>query len=89
MSLMSEPVEETLPKTALVLDDEAQIGTMVCKVLSLIGIAAQHFTDPIAFLIEIKGRSRSWLSSIWRSANPTRLTSSASSMSSSSPEWCF
>jgi EAL domain-containing protein (putative c-di-GMP-specific phosphodiesterase class I)/CheY-like chemotaxis protein len=54
MSLMSEPVEQTLPKAALVLDDEAQIGTMVCKVLSLIGIAAQHFTDPIAFLIEIK-----------------------------------
>ena len=51
---MSEPVEQTLPKAALVLDDEAQIGTMVCKVLSLIGIAAQHFTDPIAFLIEIK-----------------------------------
>lgn len=51
---MSEPVEQTLPKAALVLDDEAQIGTMVCKVLSLIGIAAQHFTDPVGFLVEIK-----------------------------------
>jgi EAL domain-containing protein (putative c-di-GMP-specific phosphodiesterase class I)/CheY-like chemotaxis protein len=54
MFLMSEPAEQTLPRTALVLDDEAQIGTMVCKVLSLIGIAAQHFTDPLAFLVEIK-----------------------------------
>jgi EAL domain-containing protein (putative c-di-GMP-specific phosphodiesterase class I)/ActR/RegA family two-component response regulator len=54
---MSEPVEQTLPKTALVLDDEAQVGTMVCKVLSVVGIAAQHFTDPVAFLVEIK-RSR-------------------------------
>ena len=51
---MSELVEQTLPKTALVLDDEAQIGTMVCKVLSLVGIAAQQFTDPVAFLVEIK-----------------------------------
>ncbi len=51
---MNEPPEQTLPNTALVLDDEAQIGTMVCKVLSLVGIAAQHFTDPVAFLVEIK-----------------------------------
>jgi CheY-like chemotaxis protein len=54
MSLMSAPVAQTLPKTALVLDDEAQVGTMVCKVLSLINIAGQHFTDPLAFLVEIK-----------------------------------
>ena len=27
---------------------------MVCKVLSLVGIAAQQFTDPVAFLVEIK-----------------------------------
>jgi len=51
---MNEVIETAFPKTALVLDDEAQIGTMVCKVLSLAGIAAQHFTDPLAFLIEIK-----------------------------------
>jgi EAL domain-containing protein (putative c-di-GMP-specific phosphodiesterase class I)/FixJ family two-component response regulator len=51
---MSEPLEQALPKTALVLDDEVQIGTMVCKVLSLVGIAAQHFTDPVSFLVEIK-----------------------------------
>lgn len=51
---MNEVIESPFPQTALVLDDEAQIGTMVCKVLSLIGIAAQHFTDPLAFLVEIK-----------------------------------
>jgi EAL domain-containing protein (putative c-di-GMP-specific phosphodiesterase class I)/CheY-like chemotaxis protein len=51
---MSEVIQQELPKTALVLDDEPQIGTMVCKVLSLVGITARHFTDPIAFLIEIK-----------------------------------
>lgn len=52
--LMSEVIEQPLPKTALVLDDEAQIGTMVCKVLSLIGIDAKHFTNPVTFLVEIK-----------------------------------
>lgn len=51
---MNQVIEPALPQTALVLDDEAQIGTMVCKVLSLIGIEAQHFTDPLAFLVEIK-----------------------------------
>jgi EAL domain-containing protein (putative c-di-GMP-specific phosphodiesterase class I)/CheY-like chemotaxis protein len=51
---MSELIEPALPKTALVLDDEPQIGTMVCKVLALAGVTAQHFTDPIAFLIAIK-----------------------------------
>jgi EAL domain-containing protein (putative c-di-GMP-specific phosphodiesterase class I)/CheY-like chemotaxis protein len=54
---MSEVIEQEFPTTALVLDDEPQIGTMVCKVLALVGITARHFTDPIAFIIEIK-RSR-------------------------------
>lgn len=51
---MSEVAAQELPKTALVLDDEPQIGTMVCKVLSLVGITAQHFIDPIAFLVAVK-----------------------------------
>lgn len=51
---MNQVIESALPQTALVLDDEAQIGIIVCKVLSLIGIEAQHFTDPLAFLVEIK-----------------------------------
>jgi DNA-binding response OmpR family regulator len=51
---MSEVIEQELPATALVLDDEPQVGTMVCKVLGLVGITARHFTDPIAFVIEIK-----------------------------------
>ncbi len=58
---MNEVIEPALPQTALVLDDEAQIGTMVCKVLSLIGIAAQHFIDPLAFLIEIRRSQPSFI----------------------------
>src|SRR6202012_2577311 len=53
-TLMKQVMEPARPQTALVLDDEAQIGIIVCKVLSLIGIEAQHFTDPLAFLIEMK-----------------------------------
>jgi EAL domain-containing protein (putative c-di-GMP-specific phosphodiesterase class I)/CheY-like chemotaxis protein len=51
---MTEVKEPVLPTTALVLDDEAQIGSIVCKVLSLAGISAHSFTDPLAFLVEIK-----------------------------------
>jgi len=54
---MSGLAEQGHPQTALVLDDEAQIGAMVCKVLAMIGIAGEHFTDPVVFLTEIKRRS--------------------------------
>jgi EAL domain-containing protein (putative c-di-GMP-specific phosphodiesterase class I)/ActR/RegA family two-component response regulator len=42
------------PRTALVLDDEIQIGAIVCKVLKTIGIATSQFTDPLQFLLEVK-----------------------------------
>lgn len=51
---MSDIREDQHPRTALVLDDEARIGAMVCKVLSMIGIAARHFTEPLSFLAEAK-----------------------------------
>lgn len=54
---MSELADQEHPQTALVLDDEAPVGAMVCKVLAMIGIAAQHLTDPVVFLTEIKRRS--------------------------------
>jgi EAL domain-containing protein (putative c-di-GMP-specific phosphodiesterase class I)/CheY-like chemotaxis protein len=41
-------------RTALVLDDEVQIGTVVCKMLTAIEIATTHFTDPLQFLLEVK-----------------------------------
>jgi EAL domain-containing protein (putative c-di-GMP-specific phosphodiesterase class I)/FixJ family two-component response regulator len=42
------------PQTALVLDDEVQIGTFVCKALTSFGLAAKHFTEPLEFLLEVK-----------------------------------
>ena len=53
---MGELPKEEHPPNALVLDDEAQVGAMVCKVLAMIGIAGEHFTDPVAFLTETKRR---------------------------------
>ncbi len=42
------------PQTALVLDDEVQIGAFVCKALASFGVAAKHFTDPLQFLLDVK-----------------------------------
>ncbi len=51
---MVEPVEQARTRTALVLDDEVQIGTVVCKALTAVGISTSHFTDPLHFLLEVK-----------------------------------
>lgn len=42
------------PRTALVLDDEVQIGAFVCTALSALGLAVRHFTDPLQFLLEVQ-----------------------------------
>jgi FixJ family two-component response regulator len=41
-------------RTAFVLDDEAAMGAVVCRVLTTIGISAKQFTDPLGFLLELK-----------------------------------
>jgi hypothetical protein len=41
------------PHTALVLDDEVQIGIFVCTALTSFGLVAQHFSDPLEFLLEV------------------------------------
>jgi EAL domain-containing protein (putative c-di-GMP-specific phosphodiesterase class I)/FixJ family two-component response regulator len=41
-------------RTALVLDDEAQIGSFVCKALASFGLIANHFTEPLQFLLEVQ-----------------------------------
>jgi len=41
-------------RLAFVLDDEPQIGTFVCKVLGMIGIAARQFANPVHFFTELK-----------------------------------
>jgi len=51
---MGELHPQEPPRTVLVLDDEVQIGTIVCKVLTAVGIATTHFTDPLQFLLEVK-----------------------------------
>jgi EAL domain-containing protein (putative c-di-GMP-specific phosphodiesterase class I) len=55
-AIMGEFVKpEPAPRrTALVLDDEIQIGALVCKVLTTMGIAARQFTDPLEFLLAVK-----------------------------------
>jgi len=58
---MVEPPDEEPPRTALVLDDELQIGALVCKVLGSVGIAGKQFTDPLEFLLEVKRMPRDLL----------------------------
>ena|GEM_PF-124895 len=41
-------------RRAFVLDDEAQIGALVCKVLETCGLTSRQFTSPTPFLAEIK-----------------------------------
>jgi EAL domain-containing protein (putative c-di-GMP-specific phosphodiesterase class I) len=41
-------------RTALVLDDEVQIGIVVCKMLTAIGISVSHFAEPLELLLEVK-----------------------------------
>lgn len=41
-------------RLAFVLDDEPQIGTFVCKVLGMIGVAARQFANPLQFFTELK-----------------------------------
>src|SRR5579863_6288139 len=51
---MGEFQNSESPQTALVLDDEVQIGNFVCKALTSFGLSARHFTDPLQFLLEVK-----------------------------------
>lgn len=51
---MNEPENNGRPLTAFVLDDEARVGTVVCKALTMAGLAARQFTDPLQFLTELK-----------------------------------
>lgn len=41
-------------RTALVLDDEAQIGAFVCKALTSAGFTAKQYTDPLQFLLQVQ-----------------------------------
>jgi EAL domain-containing protein (putative c-di-GMP-specific phosphodiesterase class I)/FixJ family two-component response regulator len=51
---MPEIDDHTSERTAFVLDDEAAMGAVVCRVLATIGISAKQFTDPLRFLLELK-----------------------------------
>jgi two-component system, cell cycle response regulator len=55
---MSEPPSNTVGQRsagrAFVLDDEAQIGALVCKVMESCGLASRQFTSPAPFLAELK-----------------------------------
>jgi EAL domain-containing protein (putative c-di-GMP-specific phosphodiesterase class I)/FixJ family two-component response regulator len=51
---VSEPEKPGRPRCAFVLDDEARVGTVVCKALTIAGLVARQFTDPLQFLTELK-----------------------------------
>lgn len=51
---MDEPHRQERAQTALVLDDEFQVGALVCRVLATNGITAKQFTEPLSFLLEVK-----------------------------------
>ena len=53
-SLSSSTDNNNNSSRALVLDDEPQIGALVCKVLAACGVAAQQFTSPAPFLAELQ-----------------------------------
>jgi len=52
--MMSTLQNSEPPRTAIVLDDEVQIGTFVCTALSALGLMVRHYTDPLQFLLEIQ-----------------------------------
>jgi EAL domain-containing protein (putative c-di-GMP-specific phosphodiesterase class I)/FixJ family two-component response regulator len=51
---MDAPHNSRLHGTALVLDDEVEIGAFICKALPTFGLAAKHFTEPLQFLLEVQ-----------------------------------
>jgi two-component system cell cycle response regulator len=50
----AKPADGQLTCNAYVLDDEPQVGAMVCKVLEACSIASRQFTDPAPFLEQLK-----------------------------------
>ena len=51
---MSELEKFGRPHCAFVLDDEVRVGTVVCKALTIAGLTARQFADPLQFLTELK-----------------------------------
>ena len=51
---MGEPQDQEPLRTAFVLDGEVQVGAVACRVLTMVGIAAKQFTDPLEYLLEVK-----------------------------------
>jgi EAL domain-containing protein (putative c-di-GMP-specific phosphodiesterase class I)/FixJ family two-component response regulator len=51
---VSELDKSGRPHCAFVLDDEVRVGTVVCKALTLAGLTAHQFADPLQFLTELK-----------------------------------
>jgi DNA-binding NtrC family response regulator len=43
--------------SAFVLDDEPQIGSVLCKMLGSLGIKARHFLTPAELMVELKSSS--------------------------------
>jgi EAL domain-containing protein (putative c-di-GMP-specific phosphodiesterase class I)/CheY-like chemotaxis protein len=49
---MGDPVQR--PRSALVLDDDAKVGAVICRMLTALGVANRHFLDPLEFLTEVR-----------------------------------
>jgi EAL domain-containing protein (putative c-di-GMP-specific phosphodiesterase class I)/FixJ family two-component response regulator len=54
MTYMSEHETPGDFRRAFVLDDEVRVGTVVCKALTMAGLSAHQFADPLQFLTELK-----------------------------------
>jgi EAL domain-containing protein (putative c-di-GMP-specific phosphodiesterase class I)/ActR/RegA family two-component response regulator len=42
------------PRSALVLDDDAKVGAVICRMLSALGVPNRHFLDAVEFLAEVR-----------------------------------
>jgi len=51
---VSKPEQAVGRRTAFVLDDEVRVATIVCKALSVAGLAAYQFAEPHHFLMQVK-----------------------------------
>jgi EAL domain-containing protein (putative c-di-GMP-specific phosphodiesterase class I)/ActR/RegA family two-component response regulator len=52
--MAGEMLDRTAPRYGYVLDDDPQVGTIVCRVLESVGFVSRQFVNPDPFLTEIK-----------------------------------
>jgi EAL domain-containing protein (putative c-di-GMP-specific phosphodiesterase class I)/FixJ family two-component response regulator len=51
---MGDLAHQKRPRLAFVLDDDAKVGAVICKMLTALGVSNRHFADPLEFLTEVR-----------------------------------